>query len=81
MLVPILEQIQKEGTEEEELNVPCYFGLQTLWNLPGGSRGTVCPVEVKQLVGNNPEASQQLTGLSRELTSCSPWSCPCSAGP
>lgn len=75
MLVPILEQIQ----EEVEPNVPCYFGLQTVWNLPGGSRGTVCPsVEVKQLVGNNPAASPQLS--NEELTGCSPWSCPSAAG-
>lgn len=75
-------QIQKGVTEQEEPNVPCYFGLQAAWNLPGGSRGTACPsVEAKQLAGNNPEASQQLTGLSNEgLASCSPWSCPALLG-
>lgn len=81
MPAPILEQMQKEVTKEEEPNVPCYFGLQTVWNLPGGSRDTVCPVEVKQLVGNDSEAIQQLTQLSNEgLTGCSPWSCPGFAG-
>ena len=78
----ILEQMQKQVTEEEDPNVSCFPGVQTVWNLPGGSRGSVCPsVEVKQLVGNDPEATQQLTLPSNEeLTSCSPWSCPCTAG-
>lgn len=82
MPVPILEQMHREVTEEEEPNVPCYPGLQAVWNLPGGPRGTVCSsVEVRYLVGNDPEATQRVTLLSNvELTSCSPWSCHSSAG-
>lgn len=42
----------------------------------------VCPsVELRQLMGNGPEANQQVTLLSKEeLTSCSPRLCPSSAG-
>lgn len=32
MRVPVLQQMQKEATEEEE---PCCSELQTIWNLPG----------------------------------------------
>lgn len=82
MPVSILEQMDKEVTEEEEPNVPCYPGLQAVWNLPGGPRGTVCSsVEVRHLVRNDPEATQQVTLLSNEKpTSCSPWTCHSSTG-
>lgn len=39
MPAPILEQIQKEATEEEEPYVSCYPGLQAVWNLSGGPKG------------------------------------------
>lgn len=38
-------------------------------------------VEFRELVENVPEVNQQITPLSsEELTGCSPWSCPSSAG-